>query len=494
MGWASWNYYFCNYDEQTIKNQADALVFTGMRDLGYRYLIIQECIAPSRDEHGTIIVDAKRFPHGIAVLVDYIHARGLKAGIYTDVGPFTCFSTTHYQGSYDHEMEDARTFAAWGIDLIEVDFCNKPKEHTGKELYKRMADAIRASGRPMLLYICSWGEEQPWEWAPGMAQLWRTTEDISYEPGRAKWENVVRNFELNAKHAAFTAPNSWNDPDMLEVGNAGLTPVESRTHYSMWVISAAPLWSGTDLTHMDQQTLATYTNPEVIAVDQDELGAGIRQVQNGGDGIEIWAKPLGTRSGESQAVLLLNLTSSARTASLSWRDLGLASGVKVRDLWARAELGNFSDHYSVELPPHGSKLLKISGGPLGQSVYEAEWPGNLRPQGAELTSCEGCSSRYAVRLTGPVDRTQGLIFPQIDVPGESSYEFSIAYLGNANSANALLFIVNDHESQNIKIEAEHGLARARGQLHAGRNRVEIRAQNPVTIDSLTVKNLNPGHK
>jgi len=132
MGWASWNYYFFNYDEQTIKDQADALVSTGMRDLGYRYLIIQECIAPSRDEHGKLVPDGKRFPQGIPALVDYMHARGLKAGIYTDVSPVTCFSATHYQGSYDHEMEDARTFAAWRIDRIEVDFCNKPKQHTGK--------------------------------------------------------------------------------------------------------------------------------------------------------------------------------------------------------------------------------------------------------------------------------------------------------------------------------------------------------------------------
>lgn len=291
MGWTSWNYYFCNYDEQTIKDQADALVSTGMRDLGYRYLIIQECIAPSRDEHGNLVPDAKRFPHGIPALVDYIHARGLKAGIYTDIGPVTCFSATHYQGSYDHETEDARTFAAWRIDLIAVDFCNKPKEHTGKELYRRMAEGIRASPPNAVLRMF------PWEWAPEIAQVWRTTEDISYNPGRVEWENVVRNFELNARHATFTGPNSWNDPDMLEVGNGGLTPSESCTQYSMWAISAAPLWLGTDLTHMDAQTLATQTNPEVVAVDQDALGAGIRPVYTSTNGIEIWSKPLGTWTG-----------------------------------------------------------------------------------------------------------------------------------------------------------------------------------------------------
>ena len=489
MGWASWNYYFCNYDEQTIKDQADALVSTGMRDLGYRYLIIQECIVPSRDEHGKLVPDAKRFPHGIPALVDYIHARGLKAGIYTDVGPLTCFSATHYQGSYDHEIEDARTFAAWGIDLIEVDFCNKPKEHTGKELYRRMAEGIRASGRPMLLYVCSWGEEQPWEWAPGMAQLWRTTEDISYDPGRVKWENVVRNFELNAQHATFTGPNSWNDPDMLEVGNAGLTPIESRTHYSMWAISAAPLWSGTDLTHMDAQTLATLTNPEVIAVDQDGLGAGIRPVYTGTNGIEIWTKPLGTWTGESQAVLLANLSSSAKWVALFWRDLGLLPGVAVRDLWARTDLGRFPDHYSVEIPSHGSALLKISGASSGEKgvVYEAEWPGNLRPPGANLISCSTCSSRYEVALAGSAHDGKGLIFPQIDAPKENSYEFSVAYLGNTGPVNSLAFIVNDTVSQSIKVENEHGMITVVARLHLGRNKVEIQSAKPIAIDCLTVK-------
>jgi alpha-galactosidase len=160
MGWANWNRFFCDYDEQTIRAQADALVATGMRDLGYKYLIIQECIAPDRDTMGNLVVDAKRFPHGIKTLADYIHSRGLKAGIYTDVGWFTCFSKPKYQDSYNHEDQDAETFASWGIDLIEVDFCNKPDDHTGQELYGRMAASIRRTGRPMLLYICSWAKKR----------------------------------------------------------------------------------------------------------------------------------------------------------------------------------------------------------------------------------------------------------------------------------------------------------------------------------------------
>ena len=489
MGWANWNYYFCNYDEKTIRDQADALVATGMRELGYRYLIIQECIAPTRQADGQLIPDSKRFPHGIPALVEYIHSKGLKAGIYTDVGPFTCFSDTHYQGSYDHEAQDARTFAAWGIDLIEVDFCNKPAGHTGKELYRRMAEGIRSTGRPMLLYMCSWGEEQPWEWAAGVAELWRTTEDISYEPGRAKWESVVRNFEANALHAAFTAPNSWNDPDMLEVGNAGLTPVEWRTHFSMWVISAAPLWAGTDLTRMDAPTLATLTNPEVIAIDQDPLGAGLRRVQAENGGIEIWAKALGTWSGESQAVLLVNLAPSAKTASLSWRELGLLPDAAVRDLWMRKDLGRFRDGYSVEIPAHGSALLKVSGTPSGTIgvVYEAEWPGNLRSEAASLISCKTCSSGYAVALaSSPSKATEELVFPQVDAATDGTYQLSVSYLDNRGAGNFLTIQVNETNPVRIKLDQGSATVSVPAQLHAGRNKVSVRSGEAVSIDCLTV--------
>jgi len=360
MGWASWNRYFCDYDEQTIRDQADALVATGMRDLGYRYVIIQECIARDRDANGNLVVDAKRFPHGIQPLADYIHSRGLKAGIYTDVGLYTCFPNPRFQGSFNHEAQDAATFASWGIDLIEVDFCNKPEGHTGRELYERMAAGIRQTGRPMLLYICSWGKESPWEWAHGVAQLWRTSGDISYRKNHVKWKDIVQNFEANAQHAAFNGPDSWNDPDMLEVGNAGITAVEARSHFSMWAISAAPLWAGTDLGHMDSETRAIFTNPEVIAVDQDPLGAGPSKVR-GRDRVEVWEKPLGSKSGGTKAVLLLNLSRNPAEATIRWSDLGLMPNSSVRDLWSRKDLGQLSDGYSVKIPPHGSVLIKVSG-------------------------------------------------------------------------------------------------------------------------------------
>ncbi len=363
MGWANWNHYFCDYNDQTIRDQADALVSTGMRDLGYKYLIIQECIAPARNADGSLIVDSKRFPHGIRDLADYIHSRGLKAGIYTDVGPFTCFSDIHYQGSYDHEQQDAATFASWGIDLIEEDFCNKPKDHTGRELYQRMAAAIRSTGRPMLLYICSWGEESPWEWARGVGQFWRTTGDISMQKNHATWDEIVRNFESNAQHSSFNGPDSWNDPDMLEVGNPGITPTEARSHFSMWAISGAPLLAGADLTHMDAETLAIFTNTDVLAVDQDPLGSGPLKVPSANQNIEIWQKPLGSKSSSTRAVLLLNRGSQPTTASVRWQDVGIPPNSTVRDLWSHQDLGPFPSGYSTQLPPHASVLLKISSAP-----------------------------------------------------------------------------------------------------------------------------------
>lgn len=361
MGWASWNHFFCDYNEQTIRDQADALVSIGMRDLGYRYVLIQEFIAPGRDASGELVVDPVRFPHGMKALVDYIHARGLKAGIYTDIGPYTCYAKPRYQGSYRHEEQDATTFASWGVDLVEMDYCNRVPGHTGREVYERMAAAIQNTHRPMLFYICSWGNEDPWTWAQGKAQLWRTTGDISPKKGRVEWASVVQNFEINARHAAFSAPNSWNDPDMMEVGNHGLNTIEARSHFSMWVISAAPLWAGNDLTQMDAATRAIYTNSEAIAIDQDPLGAGPVKVREDRKGLQVWAKPLGSIGSGASAVLLLNLTAVPAKISVQWSDLELTGKVEVRDLWAHQNLGQFADRYQTRIAAHGSVLLKVTG-------------------------------------------------------------------------------------------------------------------------------------
>jgi len=269
MGWASWNHFFCDYDEKTIREQADALVSTGMRDAGYKYVIIQECIASKRDAKGNLVVDSTRFPSGVRALAAYIHKLGLKAGICTDIGRNTCHPNPKYQGSYGHEQQDADTFAAWGIDLVEMDYCNRVEEHTGRWVYERMAEAIKKTGHPMLFYLCSWGNEQPWEWAQGKAQMWRTDLDISFEENHVEWDRMVRNFESNSAHSVFSGPASWNDADMLEIGNAGLNDTEAQAQMSMWAISPSPLLAGADLMHMNSRAGEIYLNREVLAVNQD---------------------------------------------------------------------------------------------------------------------------------------------------------------------------------------------------------------------------------
>ncbi len=445
MGWASWNHYFCDYNEQTIRKQADALVSTGMRELGYEYVVIQECIAPGRDNFGNLIVDSNRFPHGLKALVDYIHARGLKAGIYTDVGPYTCYPKPRYQGSFNHEEKDADTFASWGMDLIEMDYCNKPAGQSGRAIYQRMGDAIHKTGRPMVFYICSWGEERPWEWAQGIAQLWRTGSDISLVKNRVEWSHVVQNFESNARHAVFSAPDSWNDPDMLEVGTPGLTALEGRTHFSMWAISAAPLLAGADLTHMDANTRATLTNKEVIAVDQDPLGAGPEKISGHSGGVEVWAKPLESRTSGLQAVLLLNQTSSTQHVSIRWSDLGLASKVRVRDIWTHIDLGQFFNQYSAEVPAHGSQLLKVSGllNWKNGAVFEAEWPGNVRQGGTRLLVCSNCSQGFGVSIGAINGQTSGsLSFKNVSVDKTGHYKIELTCVRNGSGNRTILVRLN----------------------------------------------------
>jgi alpha-galactosidase len=455
MGWASWNHFFCNYNEQTIRDQADALVTTGMRDLGYKYVLIQECIAPRRDASGNLVVDASRFPQGMKNLVDYIHARGLKAGIYTDIGPYTCFPNPRYQGSYGHESQDARTFASWGMDFVEMDYCNRVPGHTGREVYERMAAAIQATGRPMLFYICSWGNEHPWTWAQGKAQLWRTDADISPKEDYADWTDVVQRFESNARHAVFSAPNSWNDPDMLEVGNRGLNLVEAQTHFSMWAISAAPLWAGNDLTHMSDAIRAIYTNPEIIAIDQDPLGAGVRKVKENAVGLEVWSKPLGSIGSGVDAVLLLNLSDQPASIAVQWSDLGLSGDVHVRDLYSHQGLKTQPDGYRAQMPAHGSVLLKVSGTYDWSkgAIFEAEWPGNLRSSDAVLLTCPECSHSYAISLNGPSGAagTTSLTFRHIVVPKSGTYYLTLYYADSLIRTDKLQLRVNDGQPKPIHI-------------------------------------------
>lgn len=348
MGWNSWNHFGCNVSEQLIKEEADAIAASGMRDAGYRYVVIDDCWQTSRDASGAIVADSVRFPHGIGSLAAYVHSKGLKFGIYTDAGTKTCQGRP---GSLGHEVQDARTYASWGVDYVKEDWCNAAGLVAPKQ-YARFRDALAHSRRPMVLSICEWGSNQPWEWAPPIGNLWRTTDDIE-----DKWTSMLSNLDQNAQHAAVVRPGAWNDPDMLEIGNGGMSDDEYRAHFSLWAIMAAPLMAGHDVRTMSPSTKEILTNAEVIAVDQDSLGRQGLLVWESSPELQVWAKPL---ADGSRAVALLNRSSAAAKITASFARLGLRSdSASVRDLWAHAERGTFRREYSTEVPGHAVVMLRV---------------------------------------------------------------------------------------------------------------------------------------
>ncbi|HEV2867224.1 MAG TPA: alpha-galactosidase, partial [Allosphingosinicella sp.] len=300
MGWNSWNKVACNVNEETVRRTADAIVASGMRDAGYQYVVIDDCWHGPRDAQGFITADRERFPSGMRAIADYVHARGLKFGIYSDAGRQTCGSRP---GSQGHEYQDAMTYASWGVDYLKYDWCNTGTRNA-EEAYTLMSDALRSTGRDIVLSICEWGTSRPWLWAPNIGNLWRTTGDIwdHWEGPRTYSLGMLDIADRNEPLWPFASPGHWNDPDMLEVGNGGMSESEYRAHFSLWAIMAAPLIAGNDVANMDAATRAILLNREVIAVDQDPLGVQGRRVRDDGEQ-ELWVKPL---AGGARAVLFLN--------------------------------------------------------------------------------------------------------------------------------------------------------------------------------------------
>ncbi len=335
MGWNSWNHFGCNVSAALIERQADAMVASGMKAAGYRYVIIDDCWQVARDGHGDIVADPKRFPQGVRAVADYVHARGLKFGIYSDAGDKTCQGRP---GSRGHEYQDALQYARWGVDYLKYDWCS-----TGgldpREAYATMSDALRSTGRPIVFSLCDWGVKKPWRWGAQVGgNLWRTTPDVwdgwSGRHGYAL--GVLDILDRQVGLAGHAGPGHWNDPDMLEVGNGGMSNAQYRAQFSLWAILAAPLIAGNDLTHMTPATRAILTNREVIAVDQDPLGIEGRRAWKKGDA-EIWVKPL---TGGREAVVLLNRGPRALPIRLDWSVLGLPGylPLKFRDLWRHKSL------------------------------------------------------------------------------------------------------------------------------------------------------------
>ena len=359
MGFNNWNSTHCRdeFDEAMIRGIADKFISLGLKDAGYRYVNIDDCWANwQRDKDGHLQANPKRFPGGIKALADYIHQQGLKFGLYSSAGTSTCEPLKEnrgFPGGLGHEKQDAATFASWGVDYLKYDNCNNQKVDA-KQRYTAMAEALRASGRPIFFSMCEWGENKPWLWAgkaPVDASSWRTTGDIN-----DSYASMLKIFKENVVLDRYASLGHWNDPDMLEVGNGGMTDVEYRSHFSLWSIMTAPLLIGTDLRTIKPDALQILLNKEVIAIDQDPLGVQGHQVRDT-DGIHVIVKPL--KDG-SRAVVVFNETDATHPVAVTAGELGLQAGrhYEVRDLWAHTQ-ANGDGSIKTELPAHASVMYRI---------------------------------------------------------------------------------------------------------------------------------------
>ncbi|WP_199821050.1 NPCBM/NEW2 domain-containing protein [Streptomyces fulvoviolaceus] len=356
MGFNNWNSTHCRaeFNDEMVRGIADIFVEKGLKDAGYQYVNLDDCWAlPERDANGKLVPDPVRFPNGIKDVADYVHSKGLKLGIYTSAGTKTC-NSAGFPGALGHEYSDAQQFADWGVDYLKYDNCNN-QGVDAKLRYTTMRDALKATGRPIVYSICEWGQNNPWEWAADVGHLWRTTGDIS-----DTWGSMLSILKENLPLAPYAGPGHWNDPDMLEVGNGGMTDTEYRSHFSMWSIMSAPLLIGSDLRTASDATFEILGNKEVIAVDQDPLGKqGTVLSSEGGR----WVVAKEMRDG-SRAVALFNETGSPQRIATSAEAVGLpdADAYTLRDLWQHRSY-NTAGTISATVPAHGTVLVRVSADP-----------------------------------------------------------------------------------------------------------------------------------
>jgi len=356
MGWNSWNTFETHIDENLIKEIVEALIESGMQAAGYQYIVIDDgWEAMDRDSLGNLVPDPDRFPGGMKTLGDYLHNRGFKFGIHNCAGNTTC---SGYPGGRGHEFQDARIYASWSVDYLKYDWCDHGTADA-KETYKTMRDALYAAGRPVVFSLCEWGNNRPWEWGEEIGHLWRTTGDVTdcyncQEVYSMGWKYILAS-QIGLEE--YAGPDGWNDPDMLEVGNPGLSLAESRAMFSLWSILAAPLMAGNDIRSMSEDIRDILTNKEVIAIDQDPLGKQGYQfmVQRGK---EIWVKAL---SNNAWAVCFFNTGDNDLNLRIHWSHLSfLKSDYKIRDLWQKKDIGTTKTHFKVSIPSHDVILLKMT--------------------------------------------------------------------------------------------------------------------------------------
>ena len=364
MGWSTWNHYAHNISDTVIREQADAMVASGMRDAGYVYVHIDGGWQGQRDEKG-VLHPLPTFPD-MKALGDYIHSKGLKFGLYSGPGPVSCAGA---EASYGHEEQDAQMFASWGVDYLKYDLCSYRmimKIESGGDLtksdalmraaYEKMHQAILKTGRPMVFSMCQYGLDEVWEWGADVGgNMWRTSNDIN-----DTYERMMSIADRQVGLARFAGPGHWNDPDFLEVGNSGMKLDEQRSQFSLWALMASPLMAGNDLANMSAETKSILLNRDVIAVDQDRLGrAGDRVWQQGP--LEIWARPL---SDGATAVGLFNQLESPTHMTLKLEEVGMRGDATARDLWNHGNVGPIHGAYTTVVPAHGVVMLVLH--PSGQ--------------------------------------------------------------------------------------------------------------------------------
>jgi alpha-galactosidase len=369
MGWNSWNTFQTNIDEKIVMDMADALVTTGMRDAGYIYLILDDgWMSVERDNAGNLVADPKKFPRGMKVLADYVHSKGLKFGLYSSAGSKTCAG---YPGSRGYEFQDARLFASWGIDYLKFDWCYS-EELNVREAYTTMSKALHTAGHPVLFSLSELGTSKPWLWAKDIAHLWRTTGNIhncfdcTENNGNASESGVMKIMEMQSTLNSYAGPGHWNHPGTMEVGN-GMTPAEDRAHFVLWCMSAAPLFAGNDLRRMTKETLALLKNRELIAIDQDSLGAqGFIYKET--DSLQTWFKPL--RNGD-WAVCFFNRSSKPRKVDFNWNRVLITDSASkkefnankryygIRNVLNKKMLGNSNKPLKATVNPHDVVVVRL---------------------------------------------------------------------------------------------------------------------------------------
>lgn len=362
MGWNSWNYFAGRVTDKDIRDSADQIVASGMRDAGYLYVNIDDTWEGERDANG-VLHSNEKFPD-MKALADYVHSKGLKIGIYSSPGPKTCAG---FEGSLGHEEQDAQLYASWGIDYLKYDLCSfhtvmqaKAPDDKAAQMrlmiaaYDKMGKALKTTGRPIVYSFCQYGWDSVWEWAPSVGgNLWRTTGDVS-----ANWDRIYDLLSQQAGLEGYAGPGHWNDPDMLEVGNGRLSLAENRSHFSMWAMLAAPLLAGNDLSHMTPEIKAILTNREVIAIDQDRLGKQGSRVYSDGE-VEVWMRPL---AGGALAVAVFNVGSdrlSTHPFHLSLTKLGLDGPLTGKNLWTGDKV-TLTNHQPIELASHDILLVRVA--------------------------------------------------------------------------------------------------------------------------------------